>query len=974
MPIVPFSLKDAPSFIEHAFPAQRISIEAQTERKANAGQTLTALGSYWKGRKPLVLVRACVLGALLPATSDIAEDLEIFELLMAMDDAAFANRVRNVSREDIERYGTDLADLLFDGQGKWKVKGLEKAHLLGQVLVRMPYSERLDRRSLRPEELPARAYEDIWTRVNRHLGTAAASHSELVEQLGIMRFGHRVKVADTFAGGGSIPFEAARLGCDVVASDLNPIAAMLTWGAANVIGGDEEARRAMRAAQQQVAATVDAEVTRLGLEHDAGGNRAKAHLYCLEVTCPETGWRVPLAPSWVISRNQRVVARLAPNAAATRFDIEIIQDATDDEIAEAAKGTVRGPDMVYMLDGVERRTAIMTLRGERKVGGETINDLRRWTRGDFVARDDDSYRELLYCIQWIDAANPRRVFFRAPSADDVDREARVEELVRRSLPGWQSAGLVPDMAIEDGKENEGPIRTRGWTYWHHLFPPRHLLYWSLFFGAVRQIADARVQAMVVCTSMNAMDRSSKLGQWRVGFVGRAGVAPSSDRVEHVFYSQALHTFYSYGIRLWAALQPVIVEQPNAAPIAGTVTVQARPAAALNAYADLFITDPPYADAVRYEEITEFFIAWLRRHPPAPFADWSWDSRRDLAIKGKGDAFRREMVNAYSAMAKHMPDNGMQIVMFTHQDGGVWADMANIFWGAGLKVTAAWYIATETTSELKKGGYVQGTVILVLRKRMGHDKTYTNEVVEEVRKEVAHQIETLTGLNQTTRAGRDENLFNDADLQMAGYAAALRVLTAYTHIDDHDMTREALRPRVAGEESIAGRIIDHAVAIANEYLVPEDLDAKIWDRLSGSERFYVRMLDVEEAGAKKLDSYQNFAKAFKVRDFAPLMASQKPNDARLKSAKEFKKSEFSGSEFAGSTLRVVLFALYELQTDVEPDEVMSHLRDGVADYLRKRDLVAALARYLDAKLAKLRPDEAQAARVLTALVKNERIGG
>jgi adenine-specific DNA methylase len=72
-----------------------------------------------------------------------------------------------------------------------------------------------------------------------------------------------------------------------------------------------------------------------------------------------------------------------------------------------------------------------------------------------------------------------------------------------------------------------------------------------------------------------------------------------------------------------------------------------------------------------------------------------------------------MVEAYSAMAKHMPDNGMQCVMFTHQDTGVWSDMIGIFWAAGLQVVGAWYIATETSTELKKGGYVQGTVILIV---------------------------------------------------------------------------------------------------------------------------------------------------------------------------------------------------------------------------------------------------------------------
>ena len=62
--IVPFSLRDAPSLIEKAWPTAKISAETQKERKAVQGQTLTGLGSYWKGRKPLILTRACVLAFL----------------------------------------------------------------------------------------------------------------------------------------------------------------------------------------------------------------------------------------------------------------------------------------------------------------------------------------------------------------------------------------------------------------------------------------------------------------------------------------------------------------------------------------------------------------------------------------------------------------------------------------------------------------------------------------------------------------------------------------------------------------------------------------------------------------------------------------------------------------------------------------------------------------------------------------------
>src|SRR6266446_6040030 len=90
--ILPLSLKDAPALIERLLPVQKLSVEAYKEQMAGSGKTLTALGSYWKGRKPLILNKACILGCLLPATDDPKRDLEIFEKLMAMDDESFIAR------------------------------------------------------------------------------------------------------------------------------------------------------------------------------------------------------------------------------------------------------------------------------------------------------------------------------------------------------------------------------------------------------------------------------------------------------------------------------------------------------------------------------------------------------------------------------------------------------------------------------------------------------------------------------------------------------------------------------------------------------------------------------------------------------------------------------------------------------------------------------------------------------------------
>ena len=92
MTVVPFSLKNAPALIERLLPVQKLSAEAYKEQMAGSGKTLTALGSYWKGRKPLIVNKACILGCLLPATGNVTRDLEIFEKLMAMDNESFSIR------------------------------------------------------------------------------------------------------------------------------------------------------------------------------------------------------------------------------------------------------------------------------------------------------------------------------------------------------------------------------------------------------------------------------------------------------------------------------------------------------------------------------------------------------------------------------------------------------------------------------------------------------------------------------------------------------------------------------------------------------------------------------------------------------------------------------------------------------------------------------------------------------------------
>ena len=418
--------------------------------------------------------------------------------------------------------------------------------------------------------------------------------------------------------------------------------------------------------------------------------------------------------------------------------------------------------------------------------------------------------------------------------------------------------------------------------------------------------------------------------------------------------------------------------PSRCRLASQLEIAAIPADQVSVDNDLYITDPPYGDAVKYEEILEFFIAWLRKNPPAEFADWIWDSRRALAIAGEDEDFRRGMVAAYSAMNAHMPDNGMHVIMFTHQSGSIWADMANIVWASGLQVTAAWYVVTETDSALRQGSNVKGTVLLVCRKRTSGARTTSDDLAWDLKEEVEEQVAALTGLNQQAKGlYRDANVFEDADLQMAGYAAALRALTRYSVIDGRDMAEESIRPRVKGEITFVDGLIKFAVDTANQALVPGGIEKRIWDRLSGAERFYLKMLQMEAGGAHTLDNYQNFSLAFKVRDFDPLMGDHRANHARLKSAAEFGRGEMSeGSELYGSVLRAVLYAVMELVNDIDGSDVLAHLTLNIPDYygdVMQREAATEIAGYLAGQLEQLRPEEARAARVLRELILNQRLG-
>ena len=970
-------------FIEAQFPVSKISKESYKERKAGASQTLTGLGKWW-GRKPLILIRASIIGMLMPASDDPVKDRDIFLKILTMDDEGlWQRRSKSIPAKVIQENLTEQEwhDLIHDEKGNEKrswsagLKQEEKEHILRKVFDRLSYDDKLTFCD-RPEQIDGPS-PDAWDDINDHLGTSAENLQELVAQLGERQFGHIPKVGDCFCGGGSIPFEAARLGCEAFGSDLNPVAAILTWASIHLIGGGAQVQKQVLEAQKKAYDAADQQITEWGIEHNAKGWRADAYLYCVEARCPATGLMLPLAPSWVISEKYNVCAVLKKNNAINGYDIEIVTGADKATMATAKLGTVRNNRMV--CPETREEFSISGIRGDRTVNGKTVYGLRLWEKDDLLPRPDDVFQERLYCVRWVETyveENARgeliektRRHYCSVTQEDLARENNVLKLLKERYADWQEKGYIPENVIEPGAETTRLQRERGWTHWHHLFNPRQLLLNGTvleLLAHVEKSLNNNIAFFIIAPFLG--DFNSRLCMWR-GDMQKSGGAGA---IDHVFYNQALNTIYNPPARGLTNLDKVISRKHTSYMVNKNSNIIVNDARKISTINDLWITDPPYADAINYHELTDFFLAWNKKQIPKAFPDWYTDTKKALAVKGSGDDFKQSMIDIYKNMTRHMPDNGLQMVQFTHQDASVWADLAMILWAAELKVTAAWTIATETTSGPKKGNYVQGTVLLILRKRLNEDSAFLDELYPKIEDEVRRQLDTMMDLDD-----KEDPNFADTDYQLAAYASALRVLTQYNDIEGRDIRHELFRQREAGEKTAFEAVIDRAVEIASDHLVPAGIARQQWKTLSAPERLYLKGLELEKHMEARSGAYQELAKGFGVRDYTLLYASTKANEVRFKTGSEFKRSHLGGTGFAGSLTRNILFAVHETVRTEDAREGLKWFHAEVATYWDRRRLIIDILNYLSttAHIPHMPhwEKDADAARRLAGAVENDHGG-
>jgi len=970
------------TFIEVQFPIGPLSLESYIERDAKGSKALSSLGKWW-GSKPMVLIRAIVLGTVFPASDDPecwTDDLEIFLRCMTLDNAGMWKRKTDPLSAKLcypQATASEKAEL-FDDTETWKRKRIDRKRrqaLEKRVFYTLGYVEQREY-CCRVEQIDGPP-EESWFEINAYLGTTAKTLPELIEQLSIRRYGKRLKVGDAFSGMGSIPFEAAELGCDVYASDLNPVACLLTWGALNIIGGSsDEFRAKVQAEQKRVYDEVDAWILEQGIETSEEDWRAEAYLYCVEMTVPEwDDWKIPVCPSWVIAPKTETWVELVPIESEKRFGFRVHNGGRG--YAQADAGTKQGsniicPPALWEIFKRQGRHQQMLRDVPYNQLIENAGGLRRWENADVMPRPGDILQERLFCIRWrtpnwIDKRGRERrgdLIYREPRAHDLDVEQRVLDGLAKMFNDWQARGWIPSWRIEPGQETTRLTREKGWTYWHHLFTPRQLLMAGEYSRRIGE-CEAEVRAVLSLNLGRLSDTNSRLCRW----LGTQGGGIGGTKT--VFYNLALNTFPNYAGRGLIGLEPQLLTEHGCYPALGVKKAALADARTVSEICHVWITDPPYADAVNYEELSEYFLAWYVPHLKDAFPDWCTDSMRNRAVKGDDAPFRVAMAECYHNLAQHMPDDGMQVLMFTHKSTDVWEDLALIMWAAGLQVKQVWSVATETAGVgVRSGNYVQATYNMVLRKRTGDKVGFVDFITPQVNKRVQ---EVITRMRESQiEAGHARCGYTDTDYLLAAQAAAAEVVTGYASIDGVDLEAELRTANNQRGRSALRTLMENAKRTATDFLVPPAMDRVIkkvgggdayqfWRQFCADEKFLLKGLEGEAQGVFKLGAFQDLGRAYGLVDYESLLGPTRANYTRTLLPEELPRPDAQRFDEVPSSDRSlwryspthhIYQALKLVQGGGDVERAVKHLVDSTDFWNLRTTRLAAIMAYLQEMTAHL----------------------
>ncbi|MHA1873780.1 MAG: DUF1156 domain-containing protein [Candidatus Heimdallarchaeaceae archaeon] len=651
------------------------------------------------------------------------------------------------------------------------------------------------------------------------------------------------KVLDCFAGGGSIPLEALRLGCETYALDLNPVAYLIllcTLVYPQKYGKSVYDEKGFAKIQNRLAHDVEKwgkwvleeakkEIGKF-YPNDHDGSVPVAYLWARTVKCPNPscGAEIPLIRQYWLCKKENKKVSLKPivNQKEKRVDFKIVEGKEID--FNPSEGTMK------------KGTATCLVCGNTADGKYIRKESQEGRMGQRMTTVVLTHPKKKGKIYRLATQKDAEVFEKASKELKKYRGKKIKVgkheitlIPDEPLPPEGSLGISPYWTNKKGENRS----------WAELFNDRQLLSIITFLLKVREAKEKILEeegdeeyAKVVVSYLGLnisryTNFASNLNIWSGDFI--KGVF-AMQIIQMVWDYCESNPFCNFSGNWLNNLSWIVLVLKDISNIQSFGSVKQGTATNLEydpKFFDIIITDPPYYDAVPYSDLSDFFFVWLKRGIgdlyPNQFgmlltpksSEIIQTSARHEGNKEKAKKWYEEcMTKSFRECSRVLKDDGYLTIVFAHKSTTAWETFINSLLDSKLITVSSWPFHTERPGRTRsiESASLASSFFIVCRKRLTNEEGYFNDIKEELEKKVKQKLEEFW--KQGIRG---------ADFFISAIGPAVEVFGKYKKVR-----------KLSGEEVSVAEFLDLVRQIVTDYSLRKILHEGSLGEIDEITRFYI----------------------------------------------------------------------------------------------------------------------------------------
>lgn len=658
--------------------------------------------------------------------------------------------------------------------------------------------------------------------------------------------GQPPKVLDPFGGGGSIPLEALRLGCETYTGDLNPVAVLIqkatleypqkygrpvTRESDNIMLGKKKINPLLEDVKKWADWVLEKAKKEIGrfYPNDPDGSIPVGYYWMRTVPCqnPSCKAHIPLTTNWWLANKPKRKIAAYPYTKDGKVEFKIVgtgYEKMEDDF-DPDKGTV------------SRAVAVCPVCGSA-VEAKTTRRL---------FQEGKSGERMVAVILTMPGETGKR--YRVATEEDMEafnKAAEYMEEKRKKLHDLWGIDPVPDEEMPPRGTLGFRVQPYGMTTWGSLFNARQKLSLITFTdkvreayrkmiaeGVDREYAKAIATYLALSTDMTCAF-SNTIARWD----------NTSEAIKHLYSRQALPMMWDFPETNifggstgswdsgWQYYLKVISETSNLmnGKSASSFQFSATGTPYEDNQFDAVITDPPYYDNVPYSYLSDFFYVWLKRSIgdlyPDLFSTSLTPKKGEIVAysTGAGGAeagkrqFEEMLSQAFKEIQRVLKKDGLAVIVYAHKTTEGWETLINSLLDSGLVMTAAWPVNTEMQARLRsqESAALASSIYIVARKVERSGIAFYNEVREELKKHLDRKLDRLWAEG-----------IGGGDFFIAAIGSAIEIFGKYEKVMD-----------LQGNIIRADRLLEDVRTIATDYAIRQILHNGFASEISDKTRLYV----------------------------------------------------------------------------------------------------------------------------------------